>query len=65
MIAALSGLVITGRTSLTGLFAIVLMLGAGANVVRVATNAYVPTVVPVTDLPPANSLLSLSGSMNQ
>jgi DHA3 family macrolide efflux protein-like MFS transporter len=64
VIAALSGLVIAGQASLTGLFVIVLMLGAGATVVRVATNAYVPSVVPMADLPPANSLLSVSGSMN-
>jgi MFS transporter, DHA3 family, macrolide efflux protein len=65
VIAALSGLVIAGQATLPGLFVVVLMLGSGANIVRVATNAYVPSVVPVTDLPPANSLLSLSGSMNQ
>ncbi len=65
VIAGLSGLVITGRVSLPGLLAIVLMLGAGGTTVRTATNAYIPSVVPVVDLPPANSLLSLSGSMNQ
>jgi MFS family permease len=65
VIAALSGLVIAGHVSLPGLFVVVLMLGSGATTVRVATNAYVPSVVPVTDLPPANSLLSVSGSMNQ
>lgn len=65
VVAALSALVIAGKVDLLGLFAIVLMLGAGATVVRVATNAYVPAVVPSDDLPPANSLLSLSGSLNQ
>ncbi|HXQ93865.1 MAG TPA: MFS transporter [Thermoplasmata archaeon] len=65
VIAALSGLVLAGRTDLSVLFAIVLMLGSGATTVRVATNAYVPSVVPVEDLPPANGLLSVSGSMNQ
>jgi MFS transporter, DHA3 family, macrolide efflux protein len=65
VVAALSGLVIAGREDMSALFAIALMLGAGATLVRNATNAYVPSVVPVADLPPANSLLSLSGSMNQ
>jgi DHA3 family macrolide efflux protein-like MFS transporter len=65
VIAGLSGLVVTGKEDLLGLFAIVLMLGAGATTVRTATGAYVPSVVPLEDLSPANSLLSLSGSMNQ
>ncbi len=65
VVVALSGLVLTGHTDLTGLFLIVLLLGSGATIVRVATNAYVPSLVPVADLPPANGLLSLSSSMNQ
>jgi DHA3 family macrolide efflux protein-like MFS transporter len=65
VIAALSGLVIAGQASLPGIFLIVLMLGSGTTVVRVATNAFVPSVVPIRDLPPANGLLSVSGSMNQ
>lgn len=65
IVAGLSGLVLAGRENLPGLFAIVVMLGTGATTVRVATNAYVPAVVPVDDLPPANGLLSISGSMNQ
>ena len=65
VVAALSGLVVAGAASLGLLFAIVLMLGAGSTVVRIATSAYVPSLVPVTDLPPANGLLSLSNSMNQ
>jgi len=64
VVAGLSGLVIAGVTSLSVLFVIVLMLGSGATVVRVATNAYVPSVVSTADLSPANSLLSVSGSMN-
>src|SRR5271157_760892 len=64
VVAALSGLVLAGDTGLSVLFAIVLMLGSGATVVRVATTAYVPSVVSTTDLPPANSLLSVSSSMN-
>ncbi|HTP54836.1 MAG TPA: MFS transporter [Thermoplasmata archaeon] len=65
VVAGLSGLVLAGKENLPDVFAIVLMLGAGATTVRTASNAYVPSVVPVEDLPPANSLLSLSGSMNQ
>ncbi|HEY1197384.1 MAG TPA: MFS transporter [Thermoplasmata archaeon] len=65
VIAALSGLVVAGHASLPGLFVVVLMLGSGATTVRLTTNAFVPSVVPVSDLPPANSLLSVSGSMNQ
>jgi MFS family permease len=65
VVAVLSGLVLAGQTSLSLLFLIVLMLGAGSNVVRVATGAYVPSVVPLEDLPPANGLLSIGGSMNQ
>ena len=65
VVAALSALVVAGLTSLTGVFLAVLVLGSGATIVRVATRAYVPSVVPVADLPPANSLLSFSGSLNQ
>jgi len=65
VVAALSGIVLAGETSLGILFVIVLLLGAGSNVVRTATGAYVPSVVPVEDLPPANGLLSVSNSMNQ
>jgi MFS transporter, DHA3 family, macrolide efflux protein len=65
VVAALSGIILAGETTLSLVFLIVLMLGAGSNVVRVATGAYVPSVVPVEDLPPANSLLSVGGSMNQ
>lgn len=64
VVAALAGIVLAGETSLGILFVIVLMLGSGATVVRVATNAYVPSVVSTDDLPPANGLLSVSGSMN-
>lgn len=65
VVAALSGLILAGKISLPGLFATVLVLGAGSSMVRVATNAYVPSVVPRDDLPPANGLLSISSSMNQ
>lgn len=65
VVAGLSGLVLAGGASLSLLFVIVLMLGAGAMTVRVATGAIVPSMVPTADLPPANSLLSVSGSMNQ
>jgi MFS transporter, DHA3 family, macrolide efflux protein len=65
VVGALSALVIAGYANLLGLFVFVVMLGSGATIVRLATGAYVPSVVPVKDLNPANSLLSLSGSMNQ
>jgi predicted MFS family arabinose efflux permease len=65
VVAALSGIVLAGEANLTVLFLLVLMLGTGTNVVRVATGAYVPSVVAVEDLPPANGLLSLGSSMNQ
>ncbi len=65
VVAALSAIVLAGVANLEGLFVIVVMLGSGATIVRVATNAYVPSVVPTSDLPPANSLLSVSGSLNQ
>ncbi len=65
VVAALSGLVLTGEASLSLLFGLVLLLGTGATVVRTATGAIVPTLVAVEDLPPANGLLSVSGSLNQ
>jgi len=64
-VAGLSVLVLTGRVDLVGLLAVVFALGTGATLVRTATNAYVPSVVSVDDLPPANSLLQFSGSFNQ
>ncbi len=65
VVAVLSGFVLLGQDSIPYLFGIVLLLGAGASVVRAATNAYVPELVAVGDLPPANGLLSFSGSLNQ
>jgi len=65
VVALLSGLVLLGYDSVPVLFGIVLLLGAGGTMVRVTSTAYVPTVVPLEDLPPANGLLSLSGSLNQ
>ncbi|MCI4353748.1 MAG: MFS transporter [Thermoplasmata archaeon] len=65
VVAALSGFVLAGDATLGLLFAIVLLLGSGSVIVRLATNAYVPSVVPIDDLPPANGLLGLSGSANQ
>jgi MFS family permease len=46
IIAALSGLVLAGHATLPGLFVIVLMLGSGSTIVRIATTAYVPSIVP-------------------
>ena len=65
IVAVLSGLVLAGQVTLPGLFVLVLLLGSGATIVRSATNAYVPSVVLREDLPPANGLLSFSGSLNQ
>lgn len=61
----LAGLVMSGMDSLAPIFGVVLVLGAGAQMVSVATSAYVPSLVRRDDLAPANSLLSLSGSFNQ
>jgi len=65
IVAALAVFVALGRATFPALFAVVLLLGVGFTIVRSATNAYVPSVVPTHDLPPANGLLSLSGSLNQ
>ncbi|EQD73673.1 Major facilitator superfamily MFS-1 [mine drainage metagenome] len=65
IVAGLSLLVLAGRVDVGGLFVVVLGLGSGATLVRTATSAYVPSVVAVDDLPPANSLLQFSGSFNQ
>lgn len=61
----LASLVISGTDSLAPIFGVVIALGSGAQVVSVATSAYVPSLVQRDDLAPANSLLSLSGSFNQ
>ncbi len=65
VVAVLAFLVLEGVASLWVIFGIVLVLGAGARLVGVATEAYVPSFLAVEDLTPANSLLSLSGSFNQ
>lgn len=65
LVAALSGLVLAHVTGLAVIVLIVAGLGAGAQVVRIASGALVPQTVPVDDLGPANSLLSFSGSFNQ
>jgi MFS family permease len=65
VVAALSVVVALGHASLPVVFVVVLLLGVGFTIVRAATSAYVPSVVPPDDLPPANGLLSLSGSLNQ
>jgi MFS family permease len=65
VVAILAFLVLSGHDSMALLFGIVLLLGTGGRLVMVATEAYVPSLVPVEDLGPTNSLLSLSGSLNQ
>jgi MFS family permease len=63
--AVLAVLVVSGQATLPVLFLTVVLLGVGFTIVRSATTAYVPSVVPLDDLPPANGLLTLSSSMNQ
>ncbi len=65
IVAALSGLVLAHVTGLGVIVLIVAGLGAGAQVVRIASGALVPQTVPKDDLAPANSLMSFSGSFNQ
>lgn len=65
VVLGLAALVLTGVDSLAPIFGIVFLLGAGMQVVGISTSAYVHTLLPVEDLTPANSLLSLSGSLNQ
>ena len=65
LVAALSGLVLAHATGLVVILGIVAALGAGAQVVRIASNALVPQTVSTDDLTPANGLLSFSGSFNQ
>lgn len=65
VVLCLATLVLSGVDSLVSIFGIVLLLGAGAQVVGISTTAYVPSLLEVEDLTPANSLLSVSGSFNQ
>ena len=65
LVAMLSGLVLGHAAGLEVILAIVVALGAGAQVVRIASSALVPQTVGTDDLAPANSLLSFSGSFNQ
>jgi len=65
LVAALSGLVLAHTAGLEVILGIVAVLGAGAQVVRITSNALVPQTVDPDDLAPANSLLSFSNSFNQ
>jgi DHA3 family macrolide efflux protein-like MFS transporter len=65
VVAGLSGLILTHTIDLPLILAVVFVLGAGAQVVRTATNATIPLVVAPEDLPPANSLMTFSGALNQ
>ena len=65
LVAGLSGLVLDHAAGLDVILAVVVALGAGAQVVRIASSALVPQTVSTDDLAPANSLLSFSGSFNQ
>jgi len=65
VVAVLSGLVLAHAVGLPVILGIVFVLGTGAQLVRTASGAMVPQLVRTEDLPPANSLLSFSGSINQ
>lgn len=65
VVALLSGLIVSHAAAFPLLIAIVAALGAGAQVVRITTNAMVPQTVGTVDLPAANGLLSFSSSFNQ
>lgn len=65
LVAGLSVLVLGHAVGLAGIVGLVAALGAGAQVVRIASNAMVPQTVGRDDLAPANSLLSFSSSFNQ
>ncbi len=64
-VAFLSGLVVAHAINLPLILAIVFALGTGAQLVRTASGAMLPQVVRTEDLPPANSLLTFSNSVNQ
>lgn len=64
-VAALSGLVLAHDLSFVLLLVLVAGLGAGGQLVRIASGAMVPQSVARDDLAPANSLYSFSGSLNQ
>ncbi len=65
LVAALSLLIVAHDIGLGAILGIVAALGAGAQVVRITSNALVPQTVGLDDLAPANSLLSFSSSFNQ
>jgi DHA3 family macrolide efflux protein-like MFS transporter len=65
VVAALSGLILSHTIDLSLILAVVFVLGAAAQVVRTASNATIPLVVVPEDLPPANSLMTFSGALNQ
>ena len=65
LVAGFSGLVLAHAAHLDVIVAIVLALSTGGQVVRIASGAIVPQMVPTEDLAPANSLLSFSSSFNQ
>jgi hypothetical protein len=65
LVAVLAAFVLGHTVDLVVVVAVVLCLGAGASIVRAATNALVPQVVGAADLAPANALNAFSGSFNQ
>lgn len=65
VVAVLALALLGHAVGLSALVAVVVALAAAGSLVRSATNALVPQLVGTADLPPANSLFSLSGSFNQ
>ncbi len=65
LVATLSTLVLTHAAALPLLLALVLALGAGGSLVRIASNALVPQLVAAADLAPANALATFSSTFNQ
>jgi DHA3 family macrolide efflux protein-like MFS transporter len=65
IVAVLSGFVLGHVVGLTAILLVVFALGTGQVLVRTTSTAMIPQVVRTEDLPPANSLLTFSNSLNQ
>jgi MFS transporter, DHA3 family, macrolide efflux protein len=65
LVAVLAGLVLGHDVNLAVIVAIVLALGTGGQVVRLASGAMTPQTVGPEDLGPANGLSQISGSSTQ
>ncbi len=64
-VATLSVLFSLGRLDFVVLLVLILSLNAVAQLTGVATSSMIPQLVDLSDLAPANSLFSLSNSINQ